>query len=85
MPQLPDVPTTTEAGLAEFDMAPWFGLIAPAKTPRAVVNQLSAQSAKALGEPDVRQRLVDFGVRPIGSSPDDFAAFLKKDRASGMA
>ena len=81
LPQLPDVPATAEAGLAEFDMSSWFGLVAPAKTPRALVDQLSTQVAKALREPDVQQRLVEFGIRPIGSNPDDFAAFLKKDRA----
>ncbi len=81
LPQLPDVPTTSEAGLVGFDISSWFGLVAPAKTPRALVNQLSTQIAKALREPDVQQRLVELGVRPIGSNPDEFAEFLKKDRA----
>jgi tripartite-type tricarboxylate transporter receptor subunit TctC len=81
LPQLPDVPTTAEGGLDGFDISSWFGLVVPAKTPRAVVTQLSTQIAKALREPDVQQRLVEFGVRPIGSTPDEFAEFLKKDRA----
>jgi hypothetical protein len=59
----------------------WFGTVVPAKTPRQVVTQLSTQIAKALREPDVQQRLVDLGVRPIGSNPEAFAEFLKKNRA----
>ena len=80
LPQLPDVPTTAEAGLADFDISSWFGLVAPAKTPRPLVTKLSAQVATALREPDVQQRLINFGIRPIGSNPDDFADFLRKDR-----
>lgn len=81
LPQLPDVPTTSEAGLTGFDVSSWFGLVAPAKTPRPLVGQLSAQVANALREPDVQQRLVELGVRPIGSNPAEFAEFLRKDRA----
>jgi tripartite-type tricarboxylate transporter receptor subunit TctC len=81
MPQLPDVPTTAEAGLSDFDISSWFGLVAPAKTSSAIVTTLSAQVATALREPDVRERLVKLGIRPIGSDPGDFAEFLRKDRA----
>ncbi len=81
LPQLPDVPTTAEAGLAGLDVSSWFGAVVPAKTPRQIVTQLSTQIAKAMREPDVQQRLVDLGVRTIGSDPEDFAEFLKKDRA----
>jgi tripartite-type tricarboxylate transporter receptor subunit TctC len=80
LPQLPDVPTTAESGLDGFDISSWFGLVVPARTPRQVVTQLSTQIAKALREPDVQQRLIEFGVRPIGSTPEEFAAFLKTDR-----
>jgi tripartite-type tricarboxylate transporter receptor subunit TctC len=79
--QLPDVPTTAEAGLAGLDVSSWFGAVVPAKTPPQVVTQLSTQIAKALREPDVQQRLVDLGVRQIGSTPAEFAEFLKQDRA----
>ena len=80
LPQLPDVPSTAESGLAGFDVSSWFGLVAPARTPRAIVTQLNTQIAKALREPDLQQRLVDFGVRPIGSTAEAFAEFLRKDR-----
>ena len=81
LPQLPDVPTTSEAGLSGFDVSSWFGLVAPGRTPRPLVHHLSTQVAKALREPDVQQRLSELGVRPIGSNPDEFADYLKKDRA----
>ena len=55
--------------------------VAPARTPRPLVNHLSTQVAKALREPDVQQRLIELGVRPIGSNPDEFADYLRKDRA----
>lgn len=77
---MPDVPTTAEAGLAGLDVSSWFGTVVPAKTPRQVVTQLSTQIAKAMREPDVQQRLMDLGVRPIGSNPEEFGEFLKKDR-----
>jgi tripartite-type tricarboxylate transporter receptor subunit TctC len=81
LPQLPDVPTTTEGGLPGFDISSWFALVAPARTPRPLITQLSTQIAEALREPDVQQRLVELGVRPIGSNPDELAAHLRKDRA----
>ena len=81
LPELPDIPTIGEAGLSDFDISSWFGLVAPAKTPHSLVTKLSAQVATALREPDVQQRLLNFGIRTIGSNPDDFAEFLRKDRA----
>lgn len=81
LPQLPDVPATSEAGLADFEISSWFGLVAPAKTPLPLVRQLSAQIATVLREPEVQQRFVELGVRSIGSNPDEFAGFLRQDRA----
>ena len=62
-------------------MSSWFGTVVPAKTSRKVVTQLSTQIAKALREPDVLQRVTELGVRPIGGTPEEFAEYLKKDRA----
>jgi tripartite-type tricarboxylate transporter receptor subunit TctC len=81
LPQLPDVPATSEAGLDRFDVSSWFGLVAPAKTPLPLVKELSAQIAAVLREPEVQQRLLDLGVRSIGSSPEEFAGFVRQDRA----
>jgi tripartite-type tricarboxylate transporter receptor subunit TctC len=81
LPQLPDVPTISEAGVRGFEASSWFGLVAPAKTPRALVDELSNQIAKALREPDVQARFAEIGVRLVGNSPEEFADYIRKDRA----
>jgi tripartite-type tricarboxylate transporter receptor subunit TctC len=78
--QLPDVPSSAESGLAEFDMASWFGLVAPARTPQQVIQRLSEQLSRAMQEQDIQQRYAEFGIRSIGSGPKDFGDYLKKDR-----
>ena len=81
LPQLPEVVSTSEAGIQGFDISSWFGVMAPARTAPPIVQRLSTQIAAALREPDVQQRLVDLGVRPIGNGPREFAEFLRNDRA----
>jgi tripartite-type tricarboxylate transporter receptor subunit TctC len=78
--RLPDVPTMSEAGLPGFESSAWFGLVVPAKTPRAVVDQLSSQVARSLQEPAVQARLAESGVRLVGSSPDEFADLIRRER-----
>jgi tripartite-type tricarboxylate transporter receptor subunit TctC len=78
--QLPNVPASAESGLANFDMSSWFGLVAPAGTPRKIIDSLSAQVAQALVEPDMAWRFDEIGVRVIGSDPVRFASFMQKDR-----
>jgi tripartite-type tricarboxylate transporter receptor subunit TctC len=79
-PQLPDVPSSAESGLAEFDMSSWFGLVAPAKTPQHVIMRLSEQLSRALQDRDIQQRFTEFGIRSVGSGPEEFGDYLKKDR-----
>lgn len=81
MPQLPDVPATSEVGLAGFDISSLFGLVAPAGTPAAIVDQLSGQIAHALKEPDLQAHLAAVGIRAIGSSPAAFAKVIEQERA----
>jgi tripartite-type tricarboxylate transporter receptor subunit TctC len=76
---LPDLPTVAESGLEGFEVAAWFGVFAPANTPKPIVDKLSAEIRKAVSSPDVRQRLVDLGAEPLGSSPDEFSAFVKAE------
>jgi tripartite-type tricarboxylate transporter receptor subunit TctC len=77
---LPDVPTMQEAGIRGFDISQWQGILAPAGTPRAIVDRLNAEIAKALQAPDVRERLVTQGGNEIVTgTPDDFAAFIRSD------
>lgn len=78
---LPDLPTVAESGLPGFEVAAWFGVFAPASTPKPVVDKLSAEIRKAVAAPDVRQRLVDLGAEPLGSSPEDFSAFVNAEYA----
>jgi tripartite-type tricarboxylate transporter receptor subunit TctC len=80
-PLLPDVPTLDEQGLKGFDMSTWTGLVAPAGTPEAVLNRMSAETVKVLGMPDVRQRINDLGMVPIGNSPEQFGAYIRSEFA----
>ena len=70
---LPDVPTLQEAGLKDFDIGTWFGVLAPAATPKDVVARLSAEMAKIVASPDFAQRMEAIGAEPIGGTPDQMA------------
>lgn len=76
---LPDVPTMHEEGLTGFDATSWFGLLAPAGTPKDIVAKLNAASVKALASPDMRERLAGQGADPVGNTPEQFAAFIKAE------
>jgi tripartite-type tricarboxylate transporter receptor subunit TctC len=73
---LPDVPTTTEAGLPGFDATVWWGVVAPAKTPRAVVVRLNEEIDKVLRDPAVAKRLEEAGVVITPQTPEQFGAFI---------
>lgn len=75
---LPGVPTIEQAAnLKDFDASSWFGLFAPAGTPRAIVDKFQSDVAKALAVPEVRERFVSQGAEPGGNTPDQFTAFIK--------
>ncbi|MDO8278528.1 MAG: tripartite tricarboxylate transporter substrate binding protein [Burkholderiaceae bacterium] len=78
-PALPDVPTISEAGLPGFEAYIWQGVLAPAGTPRAILDKLQTAIAREFSKPDVRERMAGLGVEIIASTPQDFAAFLKRD------
>ena len=71
---LPDVPTIAESGYRGYDFSSWFGVLAPAKTPQAVIARLHAEIVKALKDPSALQRLEDYEI--FGSTPEEFAAFI---------
>ena len=75
--ELPGVPTIAESGYPGYDFSSWFGILAPAGTPKAVVDRLHAEIVKALADPGVRERLTDYEI--FGTSPDEFSAFIKKE------
>ena len=73
---LPNVPTTLEAGYANSDYTFWVGMFAPAKTPRAVIERLHAETVRAMDVPSVRQRLAQNGVEPLAMTPAELDAFV---------
>ncbi|MDR6855888.1 tripartite tricarboxylate transporter substrate binding protein [Variovorax guangxiensis] len=74
---LPAVPTVAESGLADFDLVPWVGLLAPAGTPRAVVDKVSEELAKIVRSPDFSQRIIGLGGRPRFKSAAEFKSFVR--------
>jgi tripartite-type tricarboxylate transporter receptor subunit TctC len=78
---LPDLPTATQAGVKGFELTTWYGLLAPAATPRAIIDRWGADMAKVLAMPDVREKLLSQGMDPFISTPDEFAALIKADHA----
>jgi tripartite-type tricarboxylate transporter receptor subunit TctC len=79
----PDVPTMSEAGLPGYDIGLWFGLLAPAGTPREIVDKLARASNEALKADDVRSALKTAGLDPLGSSPDEFSRYIASEIAKG--
>jgi len=80
-PSAPDLPTMEESGFPDFAIEGWYGIFAPAKTPRPIVDKLSADINKALKAPDSMERWKDLGFDPIGSTPEAFAERQKADLA----
>jgi tripartite-type tricarboxylate transporter receptor subunit TctC len=91
-PQFPQIPTIAEAGFPKAEFNFWVGVLAPAGTPRDVLNKLNAEIQKALAAPDMKERLANLGNEPMFMSPEEFDQFLKQEfstlgdvmRASGV-
>jgi tripartite-type tricarboxylate transporter receptor subunit TctC len=79
LPQLPEVPTFGELGLSQVQAAALVGMVAPARTPASVVATLNKQVVAAINEPTVRQKLIDFGVEPVGNTPEQFQALIASE------
>jgi tripartite-type tricarboxylate transporter receptor subunit TctC len=77
----PDIPTIAEAGVPGYEALQWFGVLAPAGTPREIIAKLHAGVVRALHEADVRKRFLEDGSEPVGSSPEEFAALIRDDTA----
>jgi tripartite-type tricarboxylate transporter receptor subunit TctC len=78
---LPDVPTMSEAGLPDFEIQSWFGLLAPAGTPASIVGRLNAETVKVLGRADVKATLAAQGLEVAPGSPEQFAAYIRSEIA----
>ena len=79
LPQLPDVPTASEAGLTGYDSTGWFGVVAPAGTPNPVVNKLNAEITAALNDPAIQASMRNLGVEPAPSRPEAFDAYIRSE------
>ena len=79
--QLPAVPTMSEAGIKGVEVVVWYGVLAPAATPRDIVVKLADAIARAARAPDTRQRLQDLGAEPVGNTPEEFSKLLREEVA----
>ena len=80
LPQLPDVPTFEEAGLKGFEASSWFGVVAPARTPKETVLKLNAEIGRALREADLQSRFEGLGARLAPNAPEEFGTFIRAER-----
>ena len=78
-PAAPDVPTLIEGGVAGYDYSTWYGLLAPAGTPKPVIDMLNASNRKVLARDDIKQNLESQGVDPIVNTPAEFSAYMKSE------
>jgi len=78
-PGADDIPTIAEAGLPGYEAVQWYGMLAPANTPRDIISKLHAGVLRALQNPEVKQRLLNDGAEPVGSSPAEFATYIRSE------
>jgi tripartite-type tricarboxylate transporter receptor subunit TctC len=79
---LPKIPSINEAGVPGYEAIEWNGVVVPSGTPPAIITRLNQAIVKALSIPEVKQRILELGADPVGSSPEEFAAFIKKELAT---
>jgi len=79
LPNLPDVPTLDEAGVKGYESLSWSGIMAPAGTPKRVIDKLNAAIEKILRDPDVKQRFASLGVEPVGGPPEAFSRHIRAE------
>jgi tripartite-type tricarboxylate transporter receptor subunit TctC len=75
-PVAPELPTIAEAGVPGFELTSWYGVLAPAKTPKAIIASLHDEIVKALNSPDIKVRLANDGNEAVGSTPEEFTAYI---------
>ena len=78
---VPEIPTVAESGFPEFEASSWFGLLGPAELPREIVLKLESEVLRALKVPELRAKLVQQGADPVGSTPEEFAAYMRDETA----
>lgn len=80
-PAIPDIPTVAEAGVRDYEAGSWYGIVAPAGTPRPIIDRLNKEIVGATRSREIHDRLANEAVIPVGSSPDGFSAHIKKELA----
>ena len=80
-PSVPNLPTVAEAGVAGYESVSWNGIAAPARTPREIIDRIQSEVARALQQADMKERFLKDGIEPIGSTPEQFAAHIRSERA----
>ena len=78
-PLMPTVPTVADQGFPGYEVNGWYGLLAPAATPKEVVSYLNAEVVKALRSPDIKERMASEGAAPVGNTPEQFAAYMRSE------
>ena len=78
---LPEVPTVAEAGLRDFEVTTWYGILAPTGTPRPIITRLNAEIVRIMHAPELRDRLAAMGTDPVTSTPEEFADLIKREIA----
>ena len=76
---MPEVPTIAESALPGYEATQWFGLLAPAGTPRPIIDRLYQESLRAIRMQDTRERFAVEALEPVGSAPDEFAAYIASE------
>jgi len=76
---LPDIPSIAEAGVPGYESVQWFGMLVPAGTPRAILERLHQEITRALRAPDMKERLTSLGLNAVGSTPEEFAGYIKSE------
>jgi tripartite-type tricarboxylate transporter receptor subunit TctC len=80
-PAAPDIPTVTESGVPGYEVTTFYGVSAPAKTPRPIIDRLHTEFVRALNSPEVRERLQGLGADPVGNTPEQYTAFMRNEIA----
>ncbi len=78
-PSAPEIPTVSEAGLPGFEVTSWYGILAPARTPKLITERLAMEMTKAIATPDLSERLASLGATPVGNTPDEFGVHLRRE------
>ncbi|OGA22067.1 MAG: hypothetical protein A3I02_07885 [Betaproteobacteria bacterium RIFCSPLOWO2_02_FULL_67_26] len=78
-PAMPELPTFMESGLKDYDVTGWYGILAPGKTPRAIVDRINTELRRVLGDPETRSRLAQRGIEPTPGSAADFTALIRRE------